>query len=146
MQELENRFVLDLGAPPWRRVLWDGLELLSMSIKIAAPNARWWVWGSFTTNRAAPLFGARESLDVALIVPADVIGRAEASLLWATRRSALEDHMVDVHELVFEFASDHPYRFVTDAALTKMRSRASRTIMDDGTWDQIDAGFVEVQP
>jgi hypothetical protein len=35
--EVEARFVLDLGNPPWRRTLFDGWDLLRLSIAVIVP-------------------------------------------------------------------------------------------------------------
>ncbi len=144
--DVERRFVTEQGSPTWRRVLFDGWDLVRSSVDVVAPNARWWIWGSLVTDRATPLFGEMAVVDVALIIPVTEpsLGLAEVTLLRATQQSALQDHHVDIHGVVFESETDDERARVTEMTLEKLRSRATRNIVDDSTMQQFDAGFIEV--
>jgi hypothetical protein len=146
--EAEQRFVSDFGSPNWRRTLFDGWDLLRTSIAIIAPSARWWIWGSLVTNRVEPLFGDLATADAVVLIPAKQLPdeAGQRALLMASVRTAEQYHRVDVHAPVFEFELSDSRRAATDAAMLKLRRRASRSIVDDSTMAQIDSGFIEILP
>ena len=145
LEALEARFVDGFKGAAWRRVLFQGWDLLRQSVSADAPTSRWWLWGGFVSAREEPLFGESETLDALLIVAAsdarDPVALARIEAAW---RSAPELHRVDVHNVVFEFPEGDDRSVVTEAAIDKYRSRATRVIMNDVTRQQVAAGFVEV--
>ncbi len=143
--EMEQRFVLDLHSPTWRRALYDGWDLLRASIVEISPSSRWWVWGTLITARAEPLFGDLALVDAAVIIPASELPNepSRRALLAASVQSAQTLHRVDAR-VVYQFDISDKRRPATDAALKRWRSQGSRNIVNDGTREQIPAGFIEV--
>ncbi len=144
--EVEERFVTAFADQIWRRVLFDQWDLLRLSVAAIAPTARWWLWGSLLTSRSMPLFGETLAVtEAAVFIPESELPDApHLGLLLASAQTAEGMHRVRVHDVVFEVPATHPGRLAVDLATEKLRSRASRNIVDDSTKELIDAGFVEV--
>lgn len=145
--EMEQRFVIEFDSPDWRRVLFDGWDLLRNSIAELAPSARWWIWGSLITTVEEPLFGDRASVNALVIVPMPDIPQTpeRLALLLGSVHSAEELHRVDA-ALVLELPTSHAGHHVTTDELRFWRRRSTVTIVDITTREMVPAGFIEVMP
>jgi hypothetical protein len=67
-EDLERRFVAELGSASWRRRLMAGWKELAALVWDDCPGAYWWIWGGFVTNHPEPRFGDHESLTCAVFL------------------------------------------------------------------------------
>jgi hypothetical protein len=126
-EEVQTRFVTDLGSPEWRVGLFDGWDLLRRAVRQLVPSARWWLWGCFVSNHVAPLFGEHETLNALVILPVAELpsDEAQGTMLLNFIQGALQNHRVDA-AWVFEFAPESPQHIETIENLEyKYRPRAT---------------------
>lgn len=145
--EVEQRFVLDLGSPGWRRELFQGWDLLRGTVAQLVPSACWWLWGCFVSNHAEPLYGEDQDLSSLVLLPTDDLPTPEqVAMLFQWLQGARTTHGVDV-AIVFGFPEGHPDHLETmDALEMKWRPRALSNVADHITRELVPAGFLEVVP
>lgn len=146
--EVQARFVTELGSPRWRVDLFDRWDLLRRGVRQLVPSARWWLWGCFVSNHAIPLFGDYETLSALVILPVAELpsDEAQGTMLLDFIQGALKNHRVDAAR-VFEFPQDNPHQLETIEALEyKYRPRATVGVADHSTKELESAGFLEVLP
>jgi hypothetical protein len=147
MDEIEQRFVLDVGSAAWRVELLDGFKLVCSAVGGTVPSARWWLWGCFVSNHAEPVMGNNQVMNSLAILPVRDLPQSDAGLamLVGFLQVAERNHRVDA-PWVYEFEPGDDGNLDTMEALEKWRPRAQVGIADHSTRDLVPAGFVEVLP
>lgn len=147
-EEVRDRFVVDQRAPAWRVRLFEGWNRLRLIVADFNPATTWWLWGRFVSAHDNPLFGERETMSAAALLPVGSMPAEDhrVAALLSLLQSAEENFRVDV-EKVFEYPADHPDHLLTIGALEyRIRPRACVGIADDATKLLVPTGFVEVKP
>jgi hypothetical protein len=145
--EVRQRFVVDLGSPPWRVELFAGLEKLTGVVWSMVPSAWWWLWGCFVSNHPGPLFGDREDVTAVVVLPVEDLPsqREHIEMLLTYIQAAQGTCRVDCG-FVFEFPEGDPRRLETvDALEMEYRDRATSGVADHVSRELVPAGFLEVR-
>jgi hypothetical protein len=146
MDELDRRFVLDLGSLAWRVELRDGFQVVRAAVADFVPSARWWLWGCFISSHAEPAMGNHQVMSALVILPESEVRTLGARLpvLVTFLQVAETQHRVDA-AMVYEFEPGDERNIDTmDAMEGKWRLRARVGVADHGTGELVPAGFVEV--
>ncbi|MHB8246133.1 MAG: DUF6932 family protein [Acidimicrobiales bacterium] len=147
MDEVEQRFVVELDSPAWRVELFDGFKLVHAAVAESVPSAYWWLWGCFVSNHQDPVMGNSQVMNSLAILPVRDLPLSPAGLAMVVGflQVAEINHRVDA-PMVYEFDPGDEQNIDTMEALEKWRPRAEMGVADHGSGLLVPARFLELLP